>query len=240
MIRRGKSPQISLIVPVYNENKYLSSVVKNTIAKLDRLKLDYEIILVENNSSDGSYQTVDLITKKYKNVRAIHLPYSDYGLALKTGFLASNAEIMGNLSVDWTDADFVKRASSLMNKYDIVISSKNLAQSEDKRPLLRRSGGRLFHHLVSLLFAIPGYDTHGIKLFKRNSVAALIKKCVLSGETFDTELIIRAYKSQLKILEIPAKVQDRRPTRVNIIKRCVKALSQLIYLRIIFWQEDTN
>lgn len=223
---------LSVVIPVYNEEKLLREVVTKIILTLKKFCQNFEIILVENGSSDNSIKIADDLAHENKRIRIFHLPYASYGEALRLGYLSADKEFVANFSADWVDLMFLKKALLLMEKYDLILASKNIEKSKDERSFLRHLGSKVYHQLVKLLFAVPVSDTHGIKVFKREKLIDTIKKCSDESETFDTELVIRAYRNGLAIAELPIQIKDKRPSRVKILHRGMAGLFQLIRLRL--------
>lgn len=234
-----RKTQISCIIPIHNEEELLKKTVHEVILRLEKSYI-FELLLVENGSNDGSRDITKRIAKSDSRIKALFLPAADYGYALRYGFLNSRYPFIVNFSVDWIDAAFLQKALQKLETFDIVIASKNQKESHDKRSLGRRFGGIVFHRLVRFLFTIPVSDTHGIKVMKRKQVIDIIRKCQLTKELFDTELIIRAYKKGLHIEEIPVDVNEKRASRVSLTKRALRGVVQLIQLRYILWKENPH
>ena len=90
------------------------------------------------------------------------------------------------------------------------------------------------------LFGVPITDTHGIKLMRRERVIGLVHRCRFNGDVFDTELVVRAVQAGLRICEIPVYVYEKRPSRVGVLRRAVRGLTQLVRLRVVLWKEPKN
>lgn len=225
-----KSSSLSIIIPVYNEAGLLNKKISWLIKQLNKHYRNYEIIAVENGSTDNSFVLLERLAQKNKQLRVIHLPFPDYGLALMCGFLNASKKVAGNFSMDWIDTQFLLDSQKLLKQYDIVLASKGLKESLDKRPIFRRLPGRLFHYSISFLLNLPLSDTHGIRFFNRQ-VLGVIKKCKLGSEMFETEFLLRAYQKGYKIKELPVKIKEIRPTRKSIYTRIKKVISEFIKLK---------
>lgn len=237
---KTRKPFISIIIPVFNEEKLLEKVVKEIFLQADRKNLDCELVLVENGSTDASGRIIDSLQKREKRIKALHLSLANYGQALKRGYLESTGKFIINFSIDWVDMPFIFQSLPKLAKYDIIMGSKHLRESRDGRSFFRRRGGLLFHNLVHLLFALPYSDTHAHKIFLRKKILPIIEKCRFGGEIFDTELIIRAHRLGAKIGEQPVKVVEERPPRVSVYLRAIFGFAEIIALRIILWRENFN
>lgn len=230
-----KKNSISVIIPVYNEEQLLEEKASKLSKDLKKLKLDYEMILVENGSKDNSHKIALDLSMKDKNIKVVRLMKPSYGLALKIGFSKATKTLIANFSVDWIDLKFVKQAILHLDKNSIIIASKTLG--EDRRPFIRKIGSLTYHNLIRIMFNIPVSDTHGIKVMKRKDVISLVKKCIYGDNIFDTELIIRSFQGGLKIKELPVNLFELRSPRSSIFKRGFKELVNSIYLSIKINQE---
>lgn len=230
-------PRLSVIVPVFNERDLLVPVVEELLIRLGEVEPDFELILSQNGSTDGSAELADELAQRYAPVKVVHHPRPDYGRALQNGFVAARGDALAHFSVDFIDLDFLRAALPLLATYDMVLGSKHLVASTDRRPPLRRYGGRAFHWLVRMLFGLPVMDTHGIKALRRDHLQGLIARCREGGALFDTELILRAHRAGLRMKEVPVSVEESRPTRYGVTRRAVGALIGLARLRVALWRE---
>lgn len=228
---------ISIVIPVYNEERILSRVIHKVVNNLDKMGLSYEILLVENGSTDNSLKICRELEKKFKSILTLHLDERNYGDALRHGFLAAKNRLLVNFSVDWVDFDFLSNAINKSSMYDIVLSSKNMLRNLDKRSVGRVWGGRIFHQLSNMVVQMPYSDAHGIRLLKRRKTIELLRQCRMGGEMFEAEMLIRSHYKGLRVLEVPIIVKEFRPPRVSIIKRGAMGVIQLFQLKRILNQE---
>src|SRR6188474_3947663 len=96
-----KSPSLSVFFPAYNDRGTIASMVIRTVKAAAELTPDFEIIVVDDGSADGTAEIADELARTYPQVRAVHHPQNrDYGAALQTGFRASTKEL-----IFYTDGD---------------------------------------------------------------------------------------------------------------------------------------
>lgn len=217
---------------MYNESLLLEKVITQLIRDLRDLTDRFEVIISENGSTDGSARIADNLAAQFSELSVIHAPLADYGRALQRGLLAGKGQVLTNFSVDLVDLDFLRTSLPLLQDYDIVLGSKYLQPRHDRRPRLRHYPGLAYHWLVNLLLGLPVRDTHGIKVFVRERVASLIARCTTNGLLFDTELILRAHRQGLLLIEVPLVCEEIRPTRMKLTRLAFHALIGLIRLRI--------
>ncbi len=229
--------KLSIILPVYNESKILEKEIKEIIDQIEKeipgLIQNLEILIIENGSTDNTLEIAKNLSSQYNFIKVFHLEKPSYGQALKTGLLLARGEFLLIFNIHFHDVDFLKRALKEIEKpeVDIVVGSKTIKGSLDKRPLSRRLITKFFNIFLRIYFHYPGTDTHGVKIFKREKIIPLVKKCVAEKELFDTELLLRANFHHLKIKEIPVKVE--RTGRRGIFKRIIPTVKDLIALKKI-------
>lgn len=230
-------PRVSIVVPIYNEEVVLAAATAALLRQMDASGLEYEVILAENGSADATPQIADRLAAEHPRARAIHLPEPDYGRAMRAGFLEGQGEVLANFSIDLVDLGFLQRALGEMGRADVVLGSKYVAQGHDERPLARRLGGQALSALVRLLFRLPVADTHGLLVLRRERVRELVERCRFGNEIFDTELVVRAHRAGLRLVELPLRVEEIRPSRVGSFRRARRMVQQFLRLRVALWRE---
>ncbi|MFA5142555.1 MAG: glycosyltransferase family 2 protein [Candidatus Omnitrophota bacterium] len=223
----------SVIIPVYNEERILKGSVESLVRDIGRITdfdSDYEIILCENGSSDGTCRIAQALVEEFPVVRVERLRDPSYGRALKAGINTARHEKVIIFNIDFWDIDFLKKTLTLLDKYDCIVGSKVIAGAVDKRKLVRRLITRWFNLLLRLLYGFKGTDTHGIKGFRKSAVYPVAAECLTDREIFDTELLLRADRAGVSIFELPVKIEEVRLTRLNLLKRIPSTASDLVRL----------
>ncbi len=227
-------PHISIVIPVYNEEPILHAAVVDLREQLAPLAWDYEIILAENGSRDGTIEIAQKLAQKYPEVRVISAGEPNYGRALRLGILEARAPIVICDEIDLCDTDFHRRAVALLEdgRADMVIGSKLIGGARDERPLIRHAASVLYTGVLRALLGFRGTDTHGLKAFRRERVLGLVNECVSNKDVFASELVIRAYRTNVEVVEIPVRVMEKRRPSINLVKRVPNVLRNLGKL---FW-----
>jgi glycosyltransferase involved in cell wall biosynthesis len=228
------SPHLSFVIPVYNEEGILRASVEELVSSLRAEQRDFEIILAENGSSDGTVRLAEVLAREYENVRVLSHAEPNYGLALRNGILAARGDIVLCEEIDWCDADFHRSALAVLeaDEADCVVGSKLLGESKDDRPWLRHAASLLYTRLLQTLFDFQGTDTHGLKAFRRDKLLEVVRACRVDKDVFASELLIRASRAGVRVREIPVEVREKRPPSINLFKRVPNVLSNLSRL---FW-----
>jgi glycosyltransferase involved in cell wall biosynthesis len=233
---------ISVVLPAYNEADTLQSTVTDVLNYMQSRNEDFEIIIVENGSTDDTLAIASTLAIENDSVFAFNEDIPDYGRALRKGFREANGEIVINFDVDFYDFDFLERAVSIIreespNRPGIVVGSKRALGANDKRSPIRRFATFTFSTLLKVGFGLGVSDTHGIKAIHRPSVLEIEKHCAFTVDLFDTELILRSERNGIIVSEIPVTVEESRPARSNLISRIPRTLLGLTKMRLLFFYE---
>ena len=202
-------PQLSVIIPAYNEEEQIEQCILELRKILDSSKLsNYEIIVVDDGSHDDTYNV--LATKFSDNQKvkiASYSPNQGKGYAIKYGFNLSNGDI-----ISFLDADLDLHPSHVLSLYsymiehdfDLVIGSKRHPQSVLYYPQLRKLYSNVYYYFIRLFFNLPIKDTQtGVKVFKRDVLEYVLPKIVVKQYAFDLELLVVAHMGNFKIGEAP-------------------------------------
>ena len=228
----------SIVIPIFNEEEILEESTNAIFSLCKRMEIDFEIIFSENGSTDKTKAIAEELTNKHPEIKIISNPEPNYGNALKTGFKIAKNDLVISFDIDYYSESFLSEALKLDSEYSGITASKRLGSSEDGRRFIRRLATNFFVILLKTLFGTKLSDTHGMKAIKKSEIEKFLPKVVSTQDIFDTELLIRIEKNGGKIKEVPAKVNEIRPSVSLIYKRIPRTLKSLIKLRIIFYKES--
>ncbi len=233
------SQLISVVMPAHDEAAFIGTAVRE-VAEGMRSRGAFEIVVVENGSSDDTAEVAKALAEDIPELRVLSLGAPDYGKALRMGFLAAEGEIAAFFDVDYFDLGFLDRAVALIEAPGgptIVVGSKRGEGALDTRPWPRRMVTLVFSTILKVGFGLSVSDTHGMKVLRRQPLVALAERCRFGTDLFDTELILRAERAGLKSGEVPVVVQELRPSRSSIAKRIPRTMANLVRLRIYLWRD---
>ena len=236
----GSALVLSVIVPAHNEQDYLELAIVDLVKGLRTRERRFEVVICENGSTDTTAALAGDLAARFEEVRTLSAARADYGLALRTGFLAANGDVVANFDVDYIDLGFLDAALELIEPSTgpaAVVASKRNADAQDTRPVGRRIVTAGFSLVLRLGFGLQVSDTHGMKVLRRDALAPIVAECRFVGDLFDTELILRAERAGFRVEELGVTVRDSRPPRTPITKRIPRSLAGLAKLRLVFWQE---
>src|ERR687896_307347 len=156
-VRTGQPPGLSFFFPAYNDGGTIASLVIRAVQVASRLTPDFEVIVVNDGSTDDTAAIVDELARTYPQVRVVHHSVNrGYGGALRSGFAAATREL-----VFYTDGDAQydpAEMAQLWEAFDDRVDLVNGYKISRSDPLHRIVIGRIYHHTVKLLFGLRVSD----------------------------------------------------------------------------------
>ena len=151
------TPGLSVFFPAYNDSGTIASLVITALKTARRLTPNFEIIIVNDGSADGTAEIANELARTYPEVRVVHHEVNrGYGGALRSGFAAATRELVfytdGDAQYDPAEMELLWKA--LGNGVDLVNGYK-ISRSD---PFHRIVIGRVYHHTVKLLFGLKVRD----------------------------------------------------------------------------------
>jgi dolichyl-phosphate beta-glucosyltransferase len=226
--------QLSIIIPAYNEEKRIKRTLDIVVAYLDKHRFDYEIIVVNDGSTDKTKDVI--IAMKHKKIRILDiLSNKGKGYSVKQGFLAATKEWILSTDADLsTPLEEVETCFRYTDRYSVVIGSRNLPMSQIviKQPFVRSSLGKVFPIFVRLLL-LPGIrDSQcGFKLFRKDVAKKIAEKQIIDGFCFDAEQLFLAKKMGYKIKEVPISWANDERSKVRIVADSLRMFLDLFCIR---------
>lgn len=207
---------LSILMPAYNEAHSIAENVCETVETMRGLGIDFEIVVVDDGSLDGTHTAAINALRAWPDcVRIVRCRRNKgKGNALICGTAYSKGEYVAFL-----DADMDLHPEQLANFFaimsargaDVVIGSKFHPQSKVEYPRLRRIYSFFYFMLVRSLFGLPVRDTQtGIKLFKREVLEQVLPRVLVKRFAFDLELLANVHHFGYRIVEAPVVVNFNR------------------------------
>lgn len=229
-------PEVSIVIPVFTEAAILEASVQGLMERIERFEPDlaFEILLAENGSRDDTAARAAALAARHDVVRTFSLGEPNYGKALRRGMLEARGTYVICDEIDLCDVEFHARALALLRRdaADLVVGSKSMKGSEDRRPVARRVATRTINGLLRVFLGFRGTDTHGLKAFRRDALVGTVGRCVVDKDLFASEFVIRAQREGLRVVEIPVRIEEKRRPSIQLARRVPRVLKDLARLVI--------
>ena len=206
--------ELTILIPALNEEKTIEIVIKKAQKWLEKNKVNGEILVSNNNSTD---KTKEIAIKN--KARVIDVPEIGYGHALINGIKESKGQyiIMGDADDSYNFLELDEFYKELKNGYDLVIGNRfNHMEKGTMKWSHKYIGTPLLSYIIKKKYKINLKDVNcGLRGFKKNAINNLNLKC--GGMEFASEVIIRAKQENLKIKEIPINFyKDKRNSKSHL------------------------
>ncbi len=234
-------PQLSVVIPAYNEERRLPSTLESVHAFLQEHYQEFEILVVDDGSSDKTIDVVDDFAKHHPGIRLIsYKPNQGKGYAIRTGVLQANGDL-----ILINDADGASPIAEVLNLQKAITDGADLAIGSRNKPdpdrvviadLHRKYIGNTFNLIVQTLL-LPGvYDTQcGFKLFKKNVAHDIFQVSELNGFAFDVEILYIARLRKYKLAEVAINWTNVAGSKVNVVIDSTGMFVQVLGIRNRAW-----
>src|SRR5262245_60289929 len=192
---------LSVFLPAYNDSGTIASMVIRTVKAARELTPDFEIIIVDDGSADSTAEIADELARQYPEVRAVHHPTNrDYGAALQTGFRSATKEL-----IFYTDGDAQYDPAELAVLWPAMTAGVDLVNGykiSRSDPWHRIVIGRVYHHIVSVLFGLTLRDVDCDFRLMRRAIFDRINLEKTSG-IICVEMMKKIQDGGFRIVEVP-------------------------------------
>jgi glycosyltransferase involved in cell wall biosynthesis len=197
-----KPPSVSLVFPAWNEEEYVERAVSRAMAVLSRITTDFEIVIVDDASTDRTWELLQNLSRRYRQVRVLrHETNQKLGGTLRTLFSAASKEVVvySDIDLPW-DLNEIERAIRLMQylEADLISAFRFDRTSEGLRRIAYSFGYNL---LIRALFGVRVKDINfSFKVVRRRVLAAVELKS--TGSLIDAELVVKAIRRGFRVAQI--------------------------------------
>jgi glycosyltransferase involved in cell wall biosynthesis len=229
------APHVSIVIPVYNEERILAASLTELREKLRGFPWSYEILVAENGSRDRTVELARELASDAPEVQVHSLGEPNYGKALRQGILRARGRFVICDEIDLCDVDFYRRALELLESgaAEMVVGSKVMKGANDDRPLFRHVATLVLNGMLRAAVGFRGTDTHGLKAFRRDALTGTAERCVVDKDLFASEFVVRAGREGRNVVEIPLRVHEKRKPSINLTKRVPNVLKNLARLTYV-------
>lgn len=195
-----KVDSISVVIPAFNEEKTIKDVVEDATLILKKLKVDYEIVLVNDGSTDKTGKIIDKLARS-RRVRAIHHKKNKgFTGVMRTCFASARKRYVFLAPADG-QFDFAEllKFTKAMDRFDVALGYR----IKNKESLSRKIMSRLFHILSRSLFGIKFKEISTVSLWKRSVLQSIEVASDDRSAMMLPELIYKAMKKNYQFTEVP-------------------------------------
>ncbi len=233
---------LTVVVPYFNPGTRVRQTIEELVETLATTGATFEVIAVSDGSTDGSEDSLAGLPPGV--VRSVRLEENrGKGEALRTGFVRGRGRFLGFIDADGdlppdqiaAMAALASGAGDPAGPPDVVLGSKRHPRSEVVYPPLRRMYSWLWQQLVFVLFDLRVRDTQtGLKLARREVLAAALPRMVEKRFAFDLELLVVARRlGYRRFVEVPVRIRERFGSTVSVRAAAGMLLDLLaIYYRL--------
>ncbi len=218
------------MLPTYNE----AENIKNIIKKIQEVRKDFEIVVVDDDSPDGTGEIVEELKKENPCIHIIHRKDKrGRGRAGIVGFkecLKLSPDVIIEMDADLShDPEFIPLLLNEIKRADVVIASRYIAGGEDKRDFIRRTISKIANYYIRKVCGITIYDsTSGFRAFNSSILRAInLDEMKSTGPSIVQEVLLKCISKGARIIEIPYCFYNRNAGRSK--------LSFLLLLRTLLY-----
>jgi len=203
---------VSVIMPAFNEARRIRDSIARTHRQLTKMTTDFQIVVVDDGSSDNTVEILDEVAKTLAEVVVVKLSTNrGKGEALRQGFLHTTGELVFFLDADMDlppeQMDVLLETMRTENA-DAVIGSKMHSLSRVEYPTHRRVISWIYFTITRILFGLPVRDTQtGLKVFRRELLEQCMPRMLVKAFAYDLELLVIAHHFGFRIAEAPVVIE---------------------------------
>lgn len=222
-------PTVEIAVPVYNEQAILrQSIERLHVFLSESFPFDWKILIVNNGSIDDTAAVAESLTRSLTNVELLNLSEKGRGLALRTAWSASTADVVCYMDVDLsTDLKaLLPLVAPLVSGHSAIsIGSRLSPTSQVERGALREFISRAYNLILRIGLRAKFRDAQcGFKACRGDVARELIPQIEDNSWFFDTELLVLAQRRGMRIYEVPVTWTDDPDSRVKIVSTAIDDL----------------
>ncbi len=229
-------PDLSIIIPSYNEELRLPATLERIAAYLSSYGHEAEILVVDDGSKDGTAAVAESLRNKIPTLRVVSNGVNrGKGYSVRRGM----QEARGLIAL-FTDADLsapIEEASKLIDAletYDVAIGSRAMDRSliSVHESAFREFAGIIFNKIVRIVLWLPFVDTQcGFKAFRRERCGIIFEQQTIERFGFDPELLYLARHHGLRAVEIPVRWGHSPATKVSMLHDSIQMFIDIFTIR---------
>jgi dolichyl-phosphate beta-glucosyltransferase len=225
---------LSIIIPAHNEESRLPDTLEQVFHFLQKQSFDSEVLVVENGSTDDTFNVAQQFAAKHVNCRVLQSEKGK-GAAVRRGMLEARGEyrFMCDADLSMPVEEIKKFIPPKLEQFDVAIASREAKGSvRFNEPPYRHLGGRGINYIIQLLI-LPGLnDTQcGFKCLRAEIAQDLFKHQILDGWSFDIEILHIARRRRYRVREIPIHWYYHPETKVSAVRDALRMIGDIFRIR---------
>ena len=229
------NPFFSIIIPAYNEENRLPNTLEQVFHFLGKQSYTSEVIVVENGSTDKTFEIAQRFAEKHNSLHVIHNERRGKGGAVQRGVLESRGDYVFFCDADLSMPieEITKFLPPAITNFDIAIGSREAPGAvRYNEPYYRHFTGRVFNMLIRLLALPKLQDTQcGFKCLRAGAARDIFHFQTITGWAFDVELLFIAHLHSYRILEIPIDWYFNADSKVSVLRDSRRMFIDLLVIR---------
>lgn len=231
---------ISIIIPAHNEEPRLRICIMEWIRQFKGCTVPFEILIVENGSSDNTYQLARELAGEFQQIYAYSVqaePRNGKGIAVRYGMTMARGTWRYMADVDLSTPpdmiwNFLRAACESYPCPDIIIGSRAAPGASVQTSLLRLIPGRIFSSIINLVLDLKIADTQcGYKMFRGDVADILFQETVIPGWAFDVEVLYLARMHKYNIRELGIFWHNSNFSHVHLVEDSLRMLHDVLLIR---------
>ncbi len=223
---------LEIVVPVLNEEHRLPATLDELVAYLPTLPLSSHVIVVDNGSVDATDEVVDRFASDGVPVDVVGCRTPGKGAAVRAGMARTTARWVGYCDADLsTPIPTIAEALHQLDRgFHVVMASRRCTGASYlvDQPARRRAASRLFHVATRPLVGRVADTQCGFKFFHGPTARELFRACELNGFTFDVEVVARAQRAGLRMIEVPVAWTHCEGSTLGIARESVRVAREVV------------
>jgi glycosyltransferase involved in cell wall biosynthesis len=232
-------PPFSAVVPAFNEAHRIGDTLQQTLQHLLNVSPDSELIVINDGSTDATGSVArEVLARAQIQTRLLeNFPNRGKGAAVRKGLLAATRPIGLFFDADLsTPLEEIPKIIELVARDEVDVSFGSRALDRGligtHQSWRREQGGRVFNLIVRLATGLPFWDTQcGFKAFRLDVCRPILEAGRVNGFAFDVELLYRAYRTGLRLREVPVRWNHSEGSKIEFVRDSLRMFREVIAVR---------
>jgi dolichyl-phosphate beta-glucosyltransferase len=236
---RMAAPQLSLVIPAFNEARRLPESIRRVAQFCANSKWSCEALAIIEKSTDDTLELASRAASGSANIEIVdNRVHRGKGYAVRCGMLRARGDVVFYMDADLsTPLEDVVRFMEFLESHpevDVLAGNRQHASSEivKRQSLLRQTMGKTFNSILRILAPVRLRDTQcGFKAFRREAARAVFTRQKLDGFAFDVEALMLAERLGFRVVDLPVRWLNSPDSKVHIVRDSLRMLADAMRVR---------